>query len=283
MKAITRIAKQLWLLVLAIGVVYYTVENFSEISTQISDIPFMDITLSILLLIFGRLLIVQLARDALLVTGSDRSYRDVFHAVAQSELGKYLPGGIWHFVGRSAYYNSMSIPVLQTSKAILLEHIWLVISAALGGCLMLLMFGSHTLLLVLVPTFMIAWYILLRVTVRHKDERQTNLLVRAFIIQVGIWLSLGLSFAMLLPQLDTAVILLTLGAFAVSWLIGFLTVFAPGGLGTREVSIALLMLPLFDSATILILSGIHRLLWILVEMLLGIIAVVLERRVQLRQ
>jgi hypothetical protein len=59
------------------------------------------------------------------------------------------------------------------------------------------------------------------------------------------------------------------GAFSLSWLAGYVAVFAPGGIGVREVLLAVLLGAFFKSGEVAIYASIHRLLWVLAEVFLG--------------
>jgi hypothetical protein len=53
-------------------------------------------------------------------------------------LGKYLPGGIWHFAGKFGIYKVMGISTKATTQAIIYENIWLLSSATIVGFFTLL-------------------------------------------------------------------------------------------------------------------------------------------------
>ena len=266
-------AKWAWILLIIVGVSWYFSRNFDDVRQEIQRLSIVRLLTSLLLLIVGRLLIVELARTAVLATGSTQSYREMFRMVTLSELGKYLPGGIWHFVGRAGYYRTIGMTVTQAAKAIFTEHLWLAVSSALGGSILLVLYADDTYSIIGVLALSVLWILFSIVTLRETALTPTiRVLSRLIVLQSMIWLSLGLSYAVLLPlSLDDG-IWLTIGAFAVSWLVGFVAVMAPGGIGVREVAITTLMLPLFPSQTTLILASVHRLLWVGVEILLGLIA-----------
>jgi glycosyltransferase 2 family protein len=273
-------AKWLWIILLTAGVAWYLTQNFADVFVELQKISVPHVLASVLLLLTGRLLIVQLVQESLAVVGHERPYRAVFQIVALSELGKYLPGGIWHFVGRAAYYRQDGLTIKEATRAMFLEIIWLVVSSALGGCILLLRYNATLNNFVIIMAFITLWLVVITFTLRRsKAKLKSRRIFYLFLLQVGVWLSLGMSYWVLLPHPSNVDLTLTLGAFAISWLVGFLTILAPGGIGTREAAITALMLPVFAAQTTLILASIHRLLWIGVEILMGLVAIFIRRNI----
>jgi glycosyltransferase 2 family protein len=280
MQRLLQAAKWLWIILLTAGVVWYLTQNFADVFVELQKISVPRVLVSGLLLLTGRLLIILLVQESLAAVGHEKPYRDVFQIVALSELGKYLPGGIWHFVGRAAYYRQDGLTIKEATRAMFLEIIWLVVSSALGGCILLLRYKASPSSLLLIAGFIMLWLVVIAFTLRQsKAKLKPSRVFYLFLLQIGVWLSLGLSYWVLLPHPPNADITLTLSAFAISWLIGFLTILAPGGIGTREAAITALMLPLFAAQTTLILASIHRLLWIGVEILMGLVAIFIRRNI----
>mgnify|MGYP007090168503 CR=1 FL=1 len=63
---------------------------------------------------------------------------------------------------------------------------------------------------------------------------------------------------------------LAIGAFSVSWAIGYSTVFAPGGIGIREIVLTALLGNFFPVQQIVTYAAVHRLLWTGAEVVLGL-------------
>ena len=57
---------------------------------------------------------------------------------------------------------------------------------------------------------------------------------------IFIWLAFGLSFWLVFPP-DAGYLAQVVGAFSLSWLAGYVAFFAPGGIGVREVLLAVLL------------------------------------------
>jgi uncharacterized membrane protein YbhN (UPF0104 family) len=157
------------------------------------------------------------------------------------------------------------------------ENLWLILSASLTGSIFLIASSDVAWQIGAIILLVLVWWAILFL----MHNRKWRPALSGVLLQLAIWITLGLSYGVLLP-LSTAPqsILLTLGAFAISWLVGFLTLFAPGGIGTREAAIVTLMLPLLPAESSLILASLHRLLWVLVEVLFGLTASFLRRQIE---
>ena len=83
-----------------------------------------------------------------------------------------------------------------------------------------------------------------------------------------IWMAFGLSFWLVFPP-DAGYLAQVVGAFSLSWLAGYIAFFAPGGIGVREVLLAVLLGAFFAGGEVAIYASIHRLLWVLAEVFLG--------------
>src|SRR5690606_17737482 len=110
--------KWLWMIVVLGGFVFYINQNFNNIVDQLQLVSITSLIFSILLMILGRLSITLMTSQVLYSLGYTFSFKKLFYIVSTSELAKYLPGGIWHFVGRAGYYQSIGLPVSKTSVAL---------------------------------------------------------------------------------------------------------------------------------------------------------------------
>lgn len=99
-------------------------------------------------------------------------------------------------------------------------------------------------------------------------------------LQLVCWLSLAASFWLTLLPFTVDRLLppfFVVGAYCLSWVVGFLVPFAPAGLGVRELVLTLAFAPFLDSQTVVLLAGINRLLYFLLEVLLAMASFLLLR------
>ena len=168
------------------------------------------------------------------------------------EIGKYLPGGVWpvlgrgelarrHGVGRAAAYGSVALSLVALYLAALL--------VVVAGLPVLLAGGDGTgpiAVVLLLPLGLGALHpavltwgvgVLQRVT-----RRQLDLPVPAWRASVGLvaryvpsWLCIATATWAVARSLDPAAPLAEVGVAAVlSWVVGFVLVPVPGGVGVRE-------------------------------------------------
>jgi glycosyltransferase 2 family protein len=98
-----------------------------------------------------------------------------------------------------------------------------------------------------------------------------------------MWVLFGLHLWALLSVLDvdtTNLAILSIGAFAGSWSIGFLLLVAPAGVGPREVALVVLLSSSADQPAALVAAVVSRLVMTLGDLAWPLIAIALERRRQ---
>lgn len=192
-------------------------------------------------------------RRVITALGGNVGWREVFVWYQLGSLGKYLPGGLWPLVGRSELatrggvprniaYNSVALSMAATylsgaivcavllpfalaTRANLATHLWVFAlipagfatlhPAVLGRVFHL----SERLLSSGTPTIVPGWRTSVELVVRHAPPWVAN--------GTATWL-VALTFASDAPIVAVAF------AGIVSWVIGFVIVFVPGGLGVRE-------------------------------------------------
>jgi hypothetical protein len=91
-------------------------------------------------------------------------------------------------------------------------------------------------------------------------------------LQSAVWILLGTSFAILLPINDLTLMPLAMGGFGLSWVAGYVAIFAPGGVGIREATLTALMAAALPPESAIVYAAINRILWVIVESALGLIA-----------
>jgi glycosyltransferase 2 family protein len=264
--------------VIFIAVVLYLVNNFDSVIEQIQTVSPLRLLAAAGGLILGRLLLVEQARRATTLVGWTPTYRRMLFIRAVSELGKYLPGGIWHYVGRTGFYRAGGLSLKDSGKAVLIENLWMALASGLVGLLFCLIYflGTAALFvnLLLLVIGLLALRILSRLLGTHLNWQAA---LTTLLLQLAIWSVLGMSLWVLVPNADPpADFALVVGAFCLSWVIGFLVFFAPSGIGVREVVLVTLMAAAFPPESVLIYAGIHRLGWTLTEVLLALVANLLD-------
>lgn len=271
-----QIVKGLWLLVVLAGGVYYVSAQYDTLIQNIQSIDPIYALISLLFISIGRVFSTQLAIEAVALMDWRPSFRVMFKIFWVAEPGKYIPGGIWHLVGRAASYRASGLALPDVGRALFIENIWLAISSSLFGSVVLVFFSEHPLRIVGSLLLLILWISLLLLLA--KTQKKDIQIGSLFALQVGIGVCFGASYAALVPIEPTIQhIGFVMGAFCISWLIGFITPFALGGIGTREAVLIPLTAAILPADVAILFAGIHRLFWTGIELTYAFIALILER------
>ena len=208
-----------------------------------------------------------------------------------SQLGKYLPGGVWHFLGRAALYREHGFRAKTSARVILVENFWLLSSALclgvaagwpgwierwVGHCGGVGRWGIAVWTTGGVATILVLWLVVLFGGSRAllgPVRRAHRPVLRVASCQVAIWCLLGLSFWSLAPHSEPvyATFPAAVSSFAIGWAIGYLAPFAPAGVGVREAAIAILLTPATPLADAVVAVSLSRLVWTATELVLGLL------------
>jgi glycosyltransferase 2 family protein len=205
--------------------------------------------------------------------------------VAYSQFGKYVPGKVWVALGRMYLAREAGVAERHTALSLIIETSYLLISA-LGLFVFSLIFypgllAKTWLLLVLIPVTLVAIYppvfnrivnfLLARVKQRPVEFRiRLDQAAVLFAFYCVSWFGQGLGLYFLTLSfypVKLAALLVFPGAFSLSWILGFIVIIAPGGLGVREGLFAVLIEPIVTGAMNIIVSLLSR-LWISVSEIL---------------
>ncbi len=241
-------------------------------------------------------------REVLALVGFRLPYWRVSKILFTSLMGKYLPGGCWVFVGRAFFYRQEGLNLSQASVAVLIETIQVVTSAVFVLALFFSLsssglWGVPKIFMVILGALCLASIhpLFLNVFLRLAEKILKKPIISfdypyrkiayPFLIFFLFWVGMGTSFWVLARSIlgiEVSLFSLMVSAFALSWVLGFLSFITPGGLGVREGSLTLLMqphIPLYAAAALALLS---RIWWIGGE-ILGLIVSVLWERLRRRE
>ncbi|MGK2946959.1 MAG: lysylphosphatidylglycerol synthase transmembrane domain-containing protein [Acidimicrobiales bacterium] len=212
------------------------------------------LTLGVLLAALGMTAIAVPWQHAIRALGDDLPMGQVVARYYVGELGKYLPGGVWPIlgrgelarrwgVGRAAAYSSVAL-----SLATLYLSAMLVVSAGLPVLLRGSDDSGPLAVLLLLPLGLSALHpAVLRLAVGLVErlvKRPVGLVIPAWRTSVGLvaryvpaWLTIGLATWAFARALDpSAPVGEVLVAAVLSWVVGFVLVPVPGGIGVREAT-----------------------------------------------
>jgi hypothetical protein len=280
---ILNVLKWVWFVAVILGAGYYFYKNYQKISVYLETISAWRIALSFVFLFLGKFALSDLTRLSLKKIDVDLDYKDALTITSITQLGKYLPGGIWHVAGKFGIYKARKITTKKSTGAIIFENMWLLSSALVIGATCLLISSQDVLcdfnnvfcdsmtnraIMIGLPILWVIALILVDYFI-FKTKRYT---IKDFLFLVVemlvIWVSFGISFWLVFP-LHSGFEMAITGAFSISWVAGYVAFFAPGGIGIREYLLTVILAAYFSSSEVATYATIHRLIWVIGEIILG--------------
>lgn len=209
--------------------------------------------------------------------GFDVSWGTAAATFLVTQTAKFVPGAVWQHVGRVGTSERLGVPKRAVAGALLVEAAASVGAATfvgaatgtlaplvlddVGPAWRLLELAAGVAALVVVP--LVGERAATRVAGRRLLDRRGAALVVGW--HTGVWLAYGLAAGLLAVGLD-APLGPTVGAFALSWVAGFVVVGAPAGLGVREAVMVAALAPAAGADTALAVSVGSRVVWTAVQL-----------------
>jgi uncharacterized membrane protein YbhN (UPF0104 family) len=282
-----RILRFLWIL-LAVGfVVHFCVTRWATVVELRESLALRQLAGCFLLIVAGKLVYTEVVRRTLAMVGSTGGFRDAFYAYNVSQLGKYIPGSIWQFVGRFEIYRRYGVESAQAFQIMILEN-----GLMLGTAVLIGLGAVPTLAVLATRAMPPQWLVLaaaavlagIALSLLHGGWRARLLAMAGMIwrhrdlvailagLFVAMWIVLGLSALVLFSGYADIPALFMIALFAVSYVVGFAAVFAPAGIGVRDVVFTVGLTGIVDPEIAVLLTIGHRLIYILADVVCGLSA-----------
>lgn len=233
---------------------------------------------------------------ALRLLGSNMTYWQSIRVIAISLFGKYLPGKVWAFGGRVLLSKQYGVGEAESSTALLIETVGLTFAAFAVFLCSIGFYRSTTLptqvywsflliplgLILMHPkTLKIILRLLARLTkhsIKVPNLSYTNL-AKLYAYYLLLWIIHSLGFFLLTASIFPAsynIILPLIGAYSISWILGFLVLISPGGLGVREGLLAFFLKFVIPTPIAALMAIVSR-IWITIgEILFLIISLIIK-------
>jgi uncharacterized membrane protein YbhN (UPF0104 family) len=170
------------------------------------------------------------------------------------QIGKYLPGAVWPAVTQAALAREHDVAPRATVAAVTL-FLWVhlvtgtavaVLILGVAGRLPLVTLLALPVLAALLTPVVLGWSLqtLLRLARRRPLRRLPDgrHLVRACGWALAMWACYGVHLTLLSSAVEDPVnVFMTTGVFAAAWVVGFVLLIAPAGVGPREAAIVALL------------------------------------------
>lgn len=193
----------------------------------------------------------------------------------KTNLGKYLPGNVWHFVGRVQALKSVGTPTGKAITGVVLEPVLMALAAlaiaivSLPSTLLQVVILLSVLALLHPRIFNPILKRLAQTKIKQSqfagDDRIPELSaypLRPLAGELGFVILRGLGFILCFAAVGAPTwpdLWTLLGAFSFAWLLGLVIPGAPGGLGVFEATALALLTPTFSAAIVLGAVALYRL------------------------
>jgi hypothetical protein len=301
-KANLALLKILWFAIVIGVAVYYAYGRAAVLYEIMSKMDVVSLLLCALFIIVAKLQIGGMIVIALRRSAQAVRFRDAFRMYNSTQVAKYLPGGIWHFIGRAYLYRALGMSVGRINKAIVIENFWLVLGAATTAMIFGLAWAkwghgqeeawyaltdlpvfswveSNTALgaSVAVVLVLLMVFVLIGAKLRSKALHVVGVArpdVAAASLMIGTQVAIGVALYVVLAPLpaQNADIFRVVSACAAATALGYLAVFAPAGIGVKDAALMALLVPAVSHEVAFLAAAMHRLVYLVVDLLLAVMS-----------
>lgn len=227
--------------------------QWAEINSALKEINLYWLILSVVLIFFILIFQSYIWHFLLKQNRTNLHFYSSFTAYYKSLITRYLPGGIWIFLSRLYLTSKLGFKKTQVLFLILVESIITVVTgslvafifqpsseyAPLLSILFALLFLIGVIFL-LSPTYLMkVYYLFLKKEIEIIPLKFKGL-ITAVIYYLLIWLFSGfwlLAIINSITNIDLSSWLIITGIYSAAWVIGFIIIFIPSGLGIRDIFI----------------------------------------------
>lgn len=224
-----------------------------------------------------------------MITHTRLPYIPVANVMAKSNLLKYIPGNVFQYIGRNELAVQKNLKHGEVGMATICDVATNLFAAAVLGSVfyfegfkkVVAQFGTEiaivitVLAVLLVIVLVVLWFKKRELVEKYvcllQDEKNLLTILTNFgFYVVNMFINAGLYIATLCVVLNMNLkisdIYVIMGAFMLSWIVGFIVPGAPGGIGIREFVITLLIPGEIDVQMVLFGIVVYRLINIFGDM-----------------
>ncbi len=273
---------RLGLVALAVGFCAYgLVAQRAEVTSAVQHLHWYSVALAIMAAIAGLGFMMLGWRCLLADLGSPLRLRPAARVMFIGQLGKYVPGMVWAFAAQVELAREYNVPRRRSASATAVS-IAVTLATGLLVAAITLPLTSHSAathywwVLACAPLLLFALYppllgaaldFLLKIARQPPLERRVSMpgLIRCVGWTALGWACYGLQLWLLVADVSgrgAGVLLLSVGAYALAWSVGFVLVIFPSGVGPRELALIAALAPVMPRGSALVVAIVSRLVMI---------------------
>jgi hypothetical protein len=273
------------------------------------NIPFVElrfngwyIALSYLMLVLHFLSYSKSWQEIMIALGHKITFIQSLWIIATTQIAKYIPGRIWYMVGRiyigkKERFDSNLLAVsmiLETCLLIITSGILFLLATLFIGVFKIsyLVFGVLLLVvaLIMIHPRILSWIVNFIGRVLHRKPIVISMsygqMLRASVFFFGLWLSQIIGFYFLVKAIypaDLSLLPTLMAAYTLSWITGFIVLFAPSGLGVREGVMTLILASVLSTPLAIAVSFLSRIWFTLFEIIIFFVGLLVRKTARKEQ
>lgn len=269
--------------------IWAVIGNWDEVSAALSRLDWWIVVLSLVVSIIFVILTMLAWRVILNDAGEPVGKGPARRIFYVSQVAKYLPGGVWNFVAAAEMGADYNIS-RRRSVTVLLMSMAVSVVTGLALAAIAIVFGpsgtsAYWWVLLVLPVLAIVLYppVLNRLIDKGLALIKRDRLERPFtgkaitvaaLFSTASWIIAGLQVFLILTglgneaRIDTYI--LTVGGYALAWVVGFLVFFIPAGVGVRELALGATLAGLVPGGDVVVVVLLSRILFTVADLLLGL-------------
>ncbi len=274
----------------------YLVRNWQKIPFDSLHFNTANLIISFGFLLVNFLLFINGWKLIMRRLGSALNFATAFWIISLSQVAKYVPGGIWFALGRvylgrakdlkaDAIAISVVIETALTFLAcILLLFLSLIFAGKLSAQRTWLVIPAFLVFLVLMQPSVLNWFLGIALKIFRRPAVTLDMsyrqLLELSIYFIGFLVAQLLGFYFLINSIyavNISKIFELSAAYLISWMSGFVVVFAPGGLGVREGMMTLLLSPILPVPLAIAISFLSRVWLTIFEIVIFITGLIVRK------
>ncbi|MGB3340963.1 MAG: lysylphosphatidylglycerol synthase domain-containing protein [bacterium] len=297
LKFIRKILPVLIIILIFIFLAKNLLVNWGNIPFQNLHFNVFFIGVSFLALIIHFLSYSRSWQEVMRILGSNISFVQSTWMIATTQIAKYLPGRVWYMVGRVYVGKNEKLKGESLAISMVLETCLLLVTSSIIFLICTVLTGNYKInniiiaavlviiaVIIMHPTIL-TWMsnLALRILKRPRIKISVRYIqiLKMSIYFFGLWIAQIAGFYFLINaiyQVPISDIFVLASAHTLSWIIGFIVLFAPSGLGVREGVLTLMLSTIMPTPLAIAISFVSR-VWITVfEVVVFFIGLLIRRK-----